>query len=111
MRRKTQSAFVLVLALAACGSAQKEPLAVPVAIETARSTALARVPGDVEEEELDEDDGQWVYEFEIAPAAGGPTQEVSVDAHTGKIVSVEVDDDGDGNAHSRAPETTQRGAG
>jgi uncharacterized membrane protein YkoI len=63
-----------------------------VSVDAARQTALARVPGQVLEEELEEDDGRLVYEFDIRPtAAGVPDQEVVVDATTGQIL--EIDDD------------------
>ena len=72
--------------------ARKAPPTTAVSADAARKTALARVPGQVLEEELEEEDGRWVYEFDIRPtAAGSPEQEVVVDASTGQIVEVDAD--------------------
>lgn len=82
----------LLLAAAACGGRQQTPSA-SVSIDAARRTALARVPGQVLEEELEDEDGRSVYEFDIQPTQSGtPVQEVVVDANTGQIVKVETDD-------------------
>ncbi len=87
--------------VAAVGCARPAPQASPsaqpassaqVSVDAARQTALARVPGQVLEEELEHDDGRLVYEFDIRPTAPGvPDQEVVVDATTGQVL--EVDDD------------------
>ena len=83
----------LSVVFVACGRAQTSPPKVPISIDSARQTALARVPGQVQEEELEEEDGRWVYEFDIMPSQGtGPVQEVVVDANTGQIILVEADD-------------------
>jgi uncharacterized membrane protein YkoI len=62
-----------------------------ISLETARATALERVPGTVQSEELEYEGHRWIYSFEIVPAQ--PTrpgiEEVNVDADTGTIVSVE----------------------
>jgi hypothetical protein len=42
-----------------------------ISLETARSTALGRVPGKVLEEELEREDGRMVYSFEIQPDEPG----------------------------------------
>lgn len=82
----------LFLAAAACASRQQTP-STTVSIESARQTALARVPGQVIEEELEDEDGRSVYEFDIQPSQSGtPVQEVVVDANTGQILKVEADD-------------------
>jgi uncharacterized membrane protein YkoI len=89
----------LLLALAAaCGSSSPKakrvpPANLPVTMDTARQTALAQVAGNIEEEELEEEDGRWVYEFDIRPVTtGAAKQEVVVDATTGAVVKVETDD-------------------
>ena len=84
----------LITAGAACGgaSAAKAPPSVPVTVETARQTALARVPGTIQEEELDEENGRWVWDFDIKPTdQAQPVQEVHVDANTGEVLLVEND--------------------
>ena len=72
--------------------ARSEAPANPVPIEDARRAALARVPGQVIEEELEEEGDRWVYEFDIQPSdpAAAP-MEVLVDALTGEVVLVEAD--------------------
>ena len=98
--KSTIASIILAVMCAACGSAspkqhkqkQPPPSNLPVSMETARQTALAQVQGQVEEEELDEEKGRWVYEFDIQPAAGAAKKEVQVDATTGAVVKVEDDD-------------------
>ena len=89
--------FLLALVLGCGGSQDRStvpPPNLPVSIEQARTAALAAVPGQIAQEELDsEDDGRWVYEFEIQPAAAGaPKQEVDIDATTGSVLKIEADD-------------------
>jgi uncharacterized membrane protein YkoI len=73
-------------------NARQAPPTTAVSADAARKTALARVPGQVLDEELEEEDGRWVYEFDIRPtAAGTPEQEVVVDANNGQIVKVDAD--------------------
>jgi uncharacterized membrane protein YkoI len=92
---KYQLMFALLLG---CGGSQDRATVPPpnpaVSLERARTTALAAVPGQIENEELEgDDDGRWIYEFEIQPAAAGaPKQEVEVDAATGAVLKVEADD-------------------
>ena len=87
--------LLIVVIAAGCGGSQKSatpPPNLPVSMEQARTAALAAVPGQIAKEELDpQDNGRWVYEFEIKPsAAGAPTQDVDVDATTG-AVQIEAD--------------------
>ena len=83
--------FFLILSAAACGRSQQQP-STTITIDAARRTALARVPGQVIEEELEDEDGRWVYEFDIRPTRpGAADQEVVVDANTGQVVKVEAD--------------------
>jgi uncharacterized membrane protein YkoI len=74
------------------GPAVQPPANLKVSMDAARQTALAQVPGQVVEEEVEEEDGRWVYEFDIVTAAGAPVKEVVVDADTGQVVKVEDDD-------------------
>jgi hypothetical protein len=114
----------VLLALTACGAGRgapppsqsrseaepQPPPNLPITMDAARATALARVPGQVTEEEIELEDGRWVYEFDIrpnqpaaamappsaapaAPAAVAPAQEVTVDATTGQVLEVEAEDD------------------
>ena len=54
--------------------------------------ALAEVPGEVKETELEHERGMLIYEVEIA-AADGQNMEVEIDAQTGKVLEVEVDNE------------------
>ena len=87
---------VLLFAVTACGGTQKaeaKPPQVAVTMDAARQTALAKVPGEVQKEELEEEDGKWVYSFEIKSAAApDQVQEIDVDANNGAIVKVEAED-------------------
>jgi len=62
--------------------------------DDARQTALAAVPGNVEEEELEKEHGKLVFSYDIRTAKGTIT-EVQVDAKTGKIVSTEEESKAD----------------
>jgi uncharacterized membrane protein YkoI len=87
--------IIITLALGCGGRQDKDtvpPPNLPVSMEQARTSALAAVPGQVQAQELDTEDGRWVYEFEIQPAtAGMPKQEVDVDATTGAVQVDEAD--------------------
>jgi len=56
--------------------------------EQAQATALKRVPGTVEEGELEREHGKLVWSFDIRNAKG-TIDEVQVSAITGRIVRVE----------------------
>lgn len=53
--------------------------------------ALAAVPGEVLEVELEREDGRLVYEIEIL-ARSGRVRKVTLDARTGAILEVDDDD-------------------
>lgn len=59
-------------------------------MQQAIDIALEHFPGVVEEAELDEEDGRLIYEIEIE--AGDEEAEFEIDAHTGEILVVEIDD-------------------
>lgn len=61
-----------------------------ISLEEAKEIALKEVPGRIEEIELDEDDGLLIYEVEIETKNG--EAEVEVNAHTGEIVMISLDD-------------------
>lgn len=59
-----------------------------ISLDTARSTALARVQhGVVRSEELEKDHGKLIYSFDIAVPGKSGVEEVNVDAMTGKVVA------------------------
>lgn len=68
-----------------------------ITIDEARDIALAKVPGQVQQEELEKEHGRWIYSFEIRPsgAKDRTIQEVNVAADDGTIVAVETEEEGD----------------
>lgn len=60
-----------------------------VTADAATATAQARVPkGKIESAEIEEENGKLVYSFDITTAGKTGIDEVNVDAHTGKVLSV-----------------------
>ena len=60
-----------------------------ISLETARATALAKVPhGAVRSEELEREHGKLIYSFDIAVPGRSGIQEVNVNAVDGKVVGV-----------------------
>lgn len=59
-----------------------------ISLETARATALARVPhGEVRSEELEKEHGKLIYSFDIAVPGKAGIDEVNVSAITGKVLA------------------------
>jgi N-methylhydantoinase A/oxoprolinase/acetone carboxylase beta subunit len=73
-----------------------------ISIEDARATALKKVPGEIQEEELEKENGKLVYSFDIRATGQKDITEVQVSATDGSIVSVEKE-----NAASEAKEKKQ----
>jgi uncharacterized membrane protein YkoI len=73
-----------------------------ITIEEARATALKKVPGEIQEEELEKENGKLVYSFDIRATGQKDITEVQVSAIDGSIVSVEKE-----NAASEAKEKKQ----
>jgi uncharacterized membrane protein YkoI len=60
-----------------------------ISLETARATALAKVPhGVVRSEELEREHGKLIYSFDIAVSGKSGIQEVNVSAIDGKVLGV-----------------------
>jgi uncharacterized membrane protein YkoI len=60
-----------------------------ISLETARATALAKVPhGVVRSEELEREHGKLIYSFDIAVPGKTGIQEVNVSAIDGKVLGV-----------------------
>ncbi len=62
-----------------------------LSLEEAIAKAKTKFPGRVLEAELEDEDGQAVYEIEIASDVGG-VHEIKVDAQSGELLSSEVED-------------------
>ena len=75
--------------------------------EAATKTALEKVPGTVNEVELEDEDGTIVYGFEVV-STDGTQQDVKVDAQTGKIVKVEADDEENGEEKDEEENVTPK---
>ena len=72
----------------------KVPLASTDEVAQAIEIALLEVPGEVQEIELEKEDGMLVYEVEIINA-DGEEYEVEIAADTGAVIEVEAEDDED----------------
>ncbi len=93
--------LALTGALMGSVSAQTAASATGLSEEQAVEIALLEVAGEVQEIELETEDGMTIYEIEIL-SADGQEFEVEIAADTGAVVEVEVedaddedDDDGD----------------
>ncbi len=66
-----------------------------VAIADARAKALSLVAGKLVKEELEHEDGRWIYSFEIKPTGekGKLIKEVNIDADTGALVGIDTEKD------------------
>ena len=84
--------LVLTGALVGTVSAQTAATAPGLTEEQAIEIALLEVPGQVQEIELETEDGSTVYEIEII-GAGGQEFEVEIAADTGTVIEVEAEDD------------------
>lgn len=93
---------VFVAGFVGCSSSGKRPAdksppatayKAKISMATARKAALARVPGTVLDQELEKEDGRWIYTFDIrpTPAIPGKIKEVHVDPDTGKVLKVEIE--------------------
>lgn len=60
--------------------------------EQARATALQRVPGEIQEEEIEKENGKLVWAFDIKDA-NGKIFDVEVDAKTGAVLTAEEDNE------------------
>ncbi len=64
--------------------------------EQARATALQKVSGEIQEEEIEKENGRLVWAFDIKDA-NGKIFDVKVDAKSGAIVSADEDKEDDGD--------------
>jgi len=73
-----------------------------LSLEEAIATAKTKFPGRVLEAELENEQGQVVYEIEIASTTGVAT-EIKVDAQSGELLGSEVEDH-DGTEQEKSDE-------
>lgn len=78
----------------ATASAESVAQATSLTAEQAIQIALAEVPGEIRELELEDEAGKRVFEIEIMAAQASETT-VKIDAMTGDILKIEVEDDDD----------------
>lgn len=87
---------VATAGLLVAGIAAAKPKHEPkVPKETAEKTALGKVTGKIVDEELEKEDGRWIWSIEIKPEGetGKTIREINVDADTGEVVSEETEKD------------------
>ncbi|MEI3614719.1 PepSY domain-containing protein [Pseudogracilibacillus sp. SO30301A] len=74
-------------------SSKKEKNNKNTVIDASEAIAIAQkeFPGTVTDVELDEEDGRYIYEIEIK--ANGEEAEIEIDAMTGEIIVIEIDED------------------
>ena len=61
-----------------------------IGMARAMKIASKRVHGTIKSKELEHEKGRWIYSFDISTGKGKIT-EVNVDAYTGKIIAVDVE--------------------
>ena len=86
--------LVMAGGLAASVSAQTAAEATGLTEEQVIAIALAEVPGEVQEVELERENGMQIYEIEIL-SADGIEMEVEIAAATGDVLEIETDGDDD----------------
>lgn len=65
-----------------------------ITMAEARKTALARVPGNIEEGKLEREKGKLWFEFEIYKAGSNAEVSIHIDAVTGEVGETETEDEG-----------------
>ncbi len=87
--------LVMAGGLAATVSAQTVAAETGLTEEQVIAIALAEVPGEVQEVELEREDGMQLYEIEIL-TADGIEMEVEIAATTGDVLQIEAEGRDDG---------------
>ena len=90
------AAAIIVMGSAGCATEKQEQAKLQaqakISKEQAQQTALTKAPGGtVKEGELEKEKGKLIWSFDIATPGSPNITEVSVDAITGDIVSVETE--------------------
>ena len=88
MKRIIAVLFILCISAAlSFGAVGAKP---KIGMKKARSIASHRVAGKIESGEIEKEHGQWIYSFDIRNRRG-TISEVQVNAYTGRIVSVTIE--------------------
>jgi uncharacterized membrane protein YkoI len=87
------SAVIGTLAAAGCASQPREPAALRaqarITKEQAEQAALAKVPGGtIKQSELNRENGDLIWYFDLTTRGSAAITEVAVDALTGYVISV-----------------------
>lgn len=90
------SAALLAFGAAGCASGKSEQARLlsqaRISQAQAQTIALARVPnGTIKEGDLEKEKGILIWSFDIATPGSPNITEVAVDAHSGQVVSVDVE--------------------
>ena len=70
---------------------EKAPPKTVLSIEEVSKIALQQFSGEIDEIELDEENGRLIYEIEIE--RGEQEAEIEIDAYTGEIIVIEIEED------------------
>ena len=68
-------------------------------MDVARKTATDSTAGNVRSEQLERENGKWVYAFDLKSASDSKIHEVQVNAVSGKLVSTNAEADDEANEH------------
>jgi uncharacterized membrane protein YkoI len=86
---------VLVAGLVLCTSSfAASPPKNVIPMNKAKAAALKKHPGTVKSSELEQEEGKWIYSFDIS-TKDKKIQEVWVDAKTGKVIKSQVESAGE----------------
>ena len=80
----------LLLGIMAFGTVPLQAQTKRIGMKRATAIATHRVHGTVKSSELEHEGGRWIYSFDIRTGRRKIT-EVNVDAYTGRIVAVDVE--------------------
>ncbi len=100
------TAIALILAGTAYAKGKARPPKDVVSIETARNAATKSLQGKVQSEQLENEDGKWVYSFDLKSTGDSKVHEVQVDARTGKLLTTSAESDDEANEHENEANET-----
>lgn len=89
--KRSFAIFSVLTLLTVCCFAKEEPPANRISMETARATAVKAYPGKVKGEELEFENGKWIYSFDLRKPKDKSEHEINVDAISGKVLNAHVE--------------------